>query len=485
MKKRSSYYGIGKVFSFTLTQQFRSKGFRAITILLAAVFLLLPAIIMPVAEMAAKDDRADGEASPVTEVYVVDQTQTPPVDFNFLSQTGDTRFAHIRYIACPGGIEEAAELAGAGKTSLILALDERKSSAGDSTEYSAEYGDATLTPGALENTTYRFSVLRTDETDISKDDAKALEEYINLYFRLVLCEKAGISYEALAELSVPVNAASVVHLTDSGEIADDPAASPDDPTASIKKVLSWILPYVNVMLLYFLVLFYGQNVANCVIMEKTSKLMDTFLVSVKPAAMIFGKVFAVVAISVIQFLLWIAALTAGFGIGSTLVKTINPDSDMALLAFFDMIGNMTGIFSVPGVILALVMIVAAFMLYCGLAAIGGSLASKPEDLSSTNSLFTLALIVSFFAVISTGAITGSMPEAVAWYDYVPFTSILVTPSRILLGYVSLPTGCISLAIVLATVVICIAVAGRLYKMMSLYKGNVPKPADIIGMLKNK
>lgn len=469
MKKTSSLYGFGKVFSFTLTQQLRAKGYKIITILLAVLCFLLPAVIMPLVEINAKDDKPDEGISPVTQVYVVDNTSTPTVDFNFLSQTGDERFAHIVYINCPDGIDEASKRIEDDKTSLILALDE--------------------------DTNYRFTVLRTKDSDISRDDARALQEYINQYFRLVLCEKAGISYEALAELSVPVRASfrrmengqmsdDTSESSDGPMDADDPAAA-DNPIASMKSVLSFLLPYVNIMLLYFLVLFYGQNVANCVIMEKTSKLMDTFLVSVKPAAMIFGKVFAIISASVIQFLSWVVALIGGFAVGSFLVKMANPDSDMVLLAFFDLIGKMTGMFSIPGAIIALLMIVAAFALYCGLAAIGGSLASKPEDLSSTNSLFTLILIISFFATIATGAMTGSMPEAATWYDFVPFTSILVTPSRILLGYVPLAVGCLSLVIVLAAVVLCLMLAGKLYKMMSLYKGNVPKPSAIIAMMKNK
>ena len=457
MKNISQANATKQVFSFTLTQQLNAKSYRTITILLAVIFFLLPAIIMPCVEAFGKHSAKADEPSPVTEVYVVDNTPVS-VDFNFLSQMGNVRFSGISYIDCGDDLDHAKELADANPTSLILAIDADE--------------------------TYRFNLLRTDECDISKNDARALEDYINLYFRLVLSEKAGISYETLAALSVPV-VSQTMHITADGLPAEDENQDPDDPLTAMKPVLSMFLPYVNMMLLYFLVLFYGQGVANCVIMEKTSKLMDTFLVSVKPAAMVFGKVFAIITASVLQFVLWIAALVGGFAAGSALVKMINPQSDMMLLAFFDLLGDVSGMFTVPGVILALLMVIGAFALYCGLAAIGGSLASKPEDLSSTNGLFTLVLIVSFFAVISSGAVTGNMPEAAAWYDYVPFTSILVTPSRVLLGYVSIPTACVSLALVLACVVLCLAAAGKVYRMMSLYKGNPPKPAALVGMLKNK
>lgn len=482
MKKKNQSNAIGRVFSFTLAQQFNAKSYRGITIALALLCFLLPAAIMPLVEAFGKHSAKADEPSPVTEVYVVDSTPVS-VDFNFLSQMGNARFSHISYTDCGDDLDRAKELADANPTSLILALDVRgtDNTAQTDVEYAAGTAPAQDT---IINGTYRFSLLRTDECDISRDDAKALKDYIDLYFRLVLSEKAGISYETLAALSVPV-VPEVTHVTADGQPAADANEDPDDPMTAMKPVLSMLLPYANIMLLYFLVLFYGQSVANCVIMEKTSKLMDTFLVSVKPTAMVFGKVFALIAASTIQFLAWIAALIGGFATGSALVKMINPQSDMVLLAFFDLLGDMSGMFTVSGAILALLMIIAAFALYCGLAAIGGSLASKPEDLSSTNSLFTLVLLVSFFAVISSGAMTGNMPEAAVWYDYVPFTSILVTPSRVLLGYVSVSTACISLVLVLACVVLCLIAAGKVYRMMSLYKGNPPKPAALIGMLKNK
>lgn len=457
MGKISQSSATKQVFSFTLARQFEAKSYRMITILLAVVCFLLPAVIMPCVEKFGKHTARADEPSPVTDVYVVDNTPVS-VDFNFLSQMGNPRFSDISYTDCGNDLEAAKALADANPMSLILTIDL--------------------------NGTYRFHLLRTDECDISVDDANSLKDYINMYFRLVLSEKAGISYETLAELSVPV-VSQTTHITADGQPVENENEDPDDPVTAMKPVLSMLMPYVNIMLIYFLVLFYGQGVANCVIMEKTSKLMDTFLVSVKPTSMIFGKVFAVIAASTLQFVLWIAALIGGFAAGSMFVKMINPQTDMTLIAFFDLLGNMSGMFTIDGAILALLMIIGAFALYCGLAAIGGSLASKPEDLSSTNSLFTLILIISFFAVITSGAMTGNMPASAVWYDFVPFTSILVTPSRVLLGYVSIPTACASLAIVLACVVLCLAAAGKVYRMMSLYKGNPPKPAALIGMLKGK
>ena len=194
-------------------------------------------------------------------------------------------------------------------------------------------------------------------------------------------------------------------------------------------LLSMLLPFASLMLLYFLVLLYGQSTAASVILEKTSKLMDLFLVSVESGAMVLGKVLATALAGLLQLAVWAAGLAGGF-------------------------------------------------------AIGGSMAGKAEDLSSTNVLFSLVLVASFFCCMFAGGMDG-MTSSARWLDYVPFTAILVTPSRVLLGQTSLLGGLVSLALVVVCAGLLTALAGRVYRLMSLYKGNPPTPRRVLRMLREK
>ena len=67
----------------------------------------------------------------------------------------------------------------------------------------------------------------------------------------------------------------------------------------------------------------------------------------------------------------------------------------------------------------------------------------------------------------------------------PFTAILVTPSRVLLGQTSLLGGLVSLALVVVCAGVLTALAGRVYRLMSLYKGNPPTPRRVLRMLREK
>ena len=463
--------GLGKIFAFTFERQVKSTGYLVGTIVFALLCFLLPAGIMAAVEYFGGDSDSAVETaavSPVQTVYVADETDGA-ADWNLLTQAGSETFGGISYVTC-GSLEEADAQAGQEEHSLILLLEEAKKTA-------QENALSQFSNGSQNG--YQMHLLLPDNTSLSEGDAGDLESFLQANFQIILLQKSGIDPAAAAELLVP----ATTEVTTFGEEA---LSETEAALESMREVLGMLLPYLNIMILYFLVLFYGQGVANNVIMEKTSKLMDTFLVAVKPTVMVFGKVLAVTAASMLQFVIVAASLIGGFAAGSALVRMINPDSDMLLLLFFDSLSEFQGVLTVPGILLAVVMMVSGFFLYCSLSAIGGSAAGKPEDLSSTNVVFTTVLIVSFLAALYAGGI-GSMDSGAfaKWLDFVPFTSILVTPSRIMLGEVSLGMGFVSLLLVLIVSVLCLLLAGKVYRMMALYKGNPPTPAKLMKMLKEK
>lgn len=463
--------GLGKIFAFTFERQVKSTGYLVGTIVFALLCFLLPAGIMAAVEYFGGDSDSAVETaavSPVQTVYVADETDGA-ADWNLLTQAGSETFGGISYVTC-GSLEEADAQAGQEEHSLILLLEEAKKTAQENTLSQASNGS---------QNGYQMHLLLPDNTSLSEGDAGDLESFLQANFQIILLQKSGIDPAAAAELLVPAT-------TEVTTVGEEALSETEAALESMREVLGMLLPYLNIMILYFLVLFYGQGVANNVIMEKTSKLMDTFLVAVKPTAMVFGKVLAVTAASMLQFVIVAASLIGGFAAGSALVRIINPDSDMLLLLFFDSLSEFQGVLTVPGILLAVVMMVSGFFLYCSLSAIGGSAAGKPEDLSSTNVVFTTVLIVSFLAALYAGGI-GSMDSGAfaKWLDFVPFTSILVTPSRIMLGEVSLGMGFVSLLLVLIVSVLCLLLAGKVYRMMALYKGNPPTPAKLMKMLKEK
>lgn len=442
--------GFGKIFSFTFVQHIKQKGYRNVTIIVALLCLALPAAIMPAMEYF-KDDGT--YVSKIDRIYVVEKSAGTEgeMDYGVLNSVDPERFANVEYVM-EESVEEAAKKAEKDDYSALLVTDWQDGS-------------------------YRLDVLLPDDTKLGKKDVNAYEAFLSNYFRYILIQSSDLEPAQIAEMTMPIETL----VRDSGIPADE-----TDEYAAAKGILGNLLPYLNIMILYFMILAYGQGTANNTIMEKTSKLMDLFLVSVKPWAMLLGKVFATAASGILQIFVWIGGLFGGFALGIHFTKMVNPQTDMALIQLVESFGEFTGMFTVSGVILALLMLAAGLLLYCSLAAVGGAVAEKPEDLSSTNMLFVLVLIVSFFATMFSGGMGADVPwDAVTWQVWMPFTAILVAPTKILLGAMNTLEALGSLGIVILTAALITVLAGKLYQMMSLYKGNPPSPKKMIEMLRGQ
>ncbi len=439
--------GFGKIFSFTFVEHVKQKGYRNVTIIIALLCLLLPAVIMPAVEYFKEDE---AYVSKLAKIYVVEMGHGKELkaDFEILNSVDPNRFTDIEYEAA-ADVEEASKKAEEEDHSALLVVDGQEGG-------------------------YQIDVLLPEETKLNKKDVKAYGTFVSDYFRYILVQKSELEDTQIAELTMPIE----TKIRDSAVPADE-----SDEYAEVRDIMGTLLPYLNIMILYFLILAYGQGTANIVIMEKTSKLMDLFLVSVKPGAMLLGKVFAAAASGIFQSFVWIACLTGGVSLGIYFTKMVNPATDMGVIRIVESFGEFTGMFTVPGVILALLMLAAGLLLYCSLAAVGGAIAEKPEDLSSTSILFVMVLILSFFATLYAGGTGADVPwDAITWQVWVPFTAILVAPTKILLGAMSIPEAAGSLGIVVVTAALITVLAGKVYKMMSLYKGNPPGPRKIAKML---
>ena len=411
-----------KVFSFTFLTHVRARGYRVATILVALLALVaIPGILLFA-------DTQSGSAVQPTEIDLA--VHTDVLDYAPLAQMGTGVYSAVEYKDA-ASIDEAKALCADDPHSIVVAVEN----------------------GVV-------SVILPDGTAISESDAEAFGQYLAAVYPFLA---SG------ADAAQPAYAAHAV--------ATDPA----DLAESARSIFAMVLPYAVMMLMYFMMLIYGQGVANGVIVEKTSRLMDLFLVSVKPAAMILGKTLAIALAGILQACVWMGATAGGFALGTWLVKLVNPGTTLGIVSFFDMLGSMAGLFTPAGFAVAIAILVAGFLLYCALASIGGAMAGKPEDLSVTNILFTIVLVASFFACIFTG--NGGMVSENPLLGYIPFTAILVAPSRVLLGDMTIAQGLSSLGLIAAFAFVLVLLAGKVYTMMAFYRGNPPTPARMLRMLK--
>ncbi|MBR5516463.1 MAG: ABC transporter permease [Firmicutes bacterium] len=461
------FRGFLKIFSFTFKQHVRNGAYKRSTIIVALICLLLPASIMIGLEAfgdnperipesginveigdAIEDDVYEEEPismAGLEKIYVVDLSKDKYEDADF-SKVGlelvmaQAYGVNVEVIDCKDNLEKAQKTTKGSDNALILVTEQM-------------------------GTEYSFITLIPEGSKLNEDVAYNFDTFV----------VSGYSY-MFNDIENPIDESEIITDMTEEEMLEAEAES-------AKELVSMIVLYLNIMLLYFFVLFYGQGVANSVVMEKSSKLMESMLVTVNPVAIILGKLFAITLTGIIQILSWVGSIGLSFAIGMYGVKAINPDTTMGIIEMFEMLREMTeGMFSPINCILAVIVIILGMLLYCSLAGIGGAMASKAEDLSSANMMFTLILVISFLATLYGGGMDGASNPVLDW---IPFTAVMVTPANALLGNIPVWQTLAVIGIILVTTVAITLIAGRVYQSLVFYRGDALRPSYILKVLKGK
>jgi ABC-type Na+ efflux pump permease subunit len=80
---------------------------------------------------------------------------------------------------------------------------------------------------------------------------------------------------------------------------------------------------------------------------------------------------------------------------------------------------------------------------------------------------------------------GQLPDSPLWLKLIPFTAILVMPGRLVLGEESALNAGLSIGVLVLSVILLMALAAAVYKLLVLYRGNPPKIRQLITMLRGK
>ena len=428
-----------------------SKGWLGSTIIIALLLLIGIPLLMLAVTSGSEDDK-DEEDVPIRKVFVVDETEGE-ADYNALNDYLEDEYT---FTNC---------------ATMDAAIGESNGS-----------NDAVILRVTKPAETYSLTVYLTQITEISRSKASSFGSAVSDAFAAVLMQKAELTPEGVALLSLPVTAETAAISADASEKADD--------EEGLGEILDLMLPFMMVMLIYMMVILYGQSMANSVMLEKTSKLMETILTAVHPFALMGGKLLATASAAVIQILIWLAALLGGVIGGARFAVSMVPDTDVSTVQVINEVTNQTELFSIPGILLSLGVMALGFLLYLALSAVSGALASKQEDLNKTNVVYTLVLVGSMLLCVmpalSAGPDAGndlSIVSDAIWLKLFPFTSVLVMPGKLILGKVRAGVTCASFACLIAGVVLLVAAAAAIYKMLVLYRGETPNLKTLLAMFK--
>jgi ABC-2 type transport system permease protein len=231
-----------------------------------------------------------------------------------------------------------------------------------------------------------------------------------------------------------------------------------------------------IILLFIVVQIYGTFVAQGVVEEKSSRIMEIMINAATPIQLLTGKVMGIGLVSVIQVGLLVVAGVSGALISPAVRSAVLGSNNGSGGFLIDLSG-----LTIPSMLYFLVFFVLAYFLYAYLFAAVGSLCSRTEDVQQAITPLVYLLLISYFV-----AIFGLQSLDAGWVvvlSFIPFFSPILMFARI--GMTSVPAWEIILAVGLLVAAVALAAwyAGRVYRAGVLMYGKPPKFLQTLGLVR--
>ena len=249
----------------------------------------------------------------------------------------------------------------------------------------------------------------------------------------------------------------------------------EESMESTSSGMNYILGLVLGMLLYMVILLYGQMVLTSVVEEKSSRVLDVMVTTCTPFQLMMGKILGIALVAITQIGIWalLVISSSKFLLPTLLPADIATTNDMMLGAVVGTLGD-TGYIAMLFTYL-LLFILGGFLLYASLYAAAGSAVDSVQDGQQFNTVIMLPIILSI--IVMTSVFTAPNSSLVFWGSMIPFTSPVVMVARIPFG---IPTWEIvtSLLILYATFILTTWMAAKIYRVGIFMHGKRPSWGDL-------
>ena len=302
---------------------------------------------------------------------------------------------------------------------------------------------------------YSFSPLTIDVEHIISHDIKRVVENEKL---------KGYNIENLDEILA--NVESKIQI--GSFVIDDYGVE-----TSTSSIVAYILAYLFGFVMYILVLKYGAQVMYGVIEEKSNRVLEVMVSSVKPFELMLGKIIGVAYVALTQIAIWIVVIgvLGGAIMNGLMPREVWDSAELVSASNMLMMGDVANSSQAIGMIMNpiyslglaacfVLFFVGGYLLYAAMFAAVGSACDDAHSSNQLEALVTMPIIAGLIVMF----IAMSDPEGsiALWGSLIPFTSPIVMIARIPYG-VPMWEIVLSLALLYATFVVVVQLAGRIYK----------------------
>ena len=257
--------------------------------------------------------------------------------------------------------------------------------------------------------------------------------------------------------------------------------------------IAMALAYIGGFLMYMLVFMFGAMVMRGVIEEKTSRVVEVIVSSVKPVQLMMGKIVGIALVGLTQFLIWVV-LTIGIvavvkgtvlkgkditEMAQTMPQNIMQETAQAgtaaqpqemsadLQEFAKLFDNAMNQDWVLIILSFIFYFITGYLLYASIfAAIGSAVDNETE---TQQFMLPVTIPIIFALMVAMGTMQNPESSIAFWFSLIPFTSPIVMMARIPFG-VPYWQLAVSMVLMIITFAACVWMAAKIYRTGILMYG---------------
>jgi ABC-2 type transport system permease protein len=300
-----------------------------------------------------------------------------------------------------------------------------------------------------------------------------LESILEKRLQDLKLEQFNIDKETLKSLRASISLKSV-NLSDTGEEKDSNTG------------MLYILGFVLGVLIYMFVLIYGMQIMLGVIEEKTSKIVEVIVSSVKPFQLMMGKILGIASVGLLQFSIWavlisvLSTATLNFfdlkmpqqqAMEQVMNQVNDPEMAEAMQQNNQVFEVLKSVNEIPYLYIVFnfaFYFLGGYLLYGALFAAVGSAVDSQQEAQQFTFPITLPLIIAYFGLFMF-ILNDPNSTASFWFSIIPFTSPVAMVGR--LGYdPPLWQLILSQVLLVGGFIFTTWIAGRIYRVGILMHG---------------
>ena len=232
---------------------------------------------------------------------------------------------------------------------------------------------------------------------------------------------------------------------------------------------SFFTAYMMAILLFMAILLYGVNVMSSVLEEKTNRIIEVLVSSVRPFQLMLGKILGAGSVSFFQFVIWGVSARVLLSLRGPIARALGADPASVQLTLPHIPLTTLAVF--------IAFFLGGFLLYSAMFAAVGAMSSNEQEARQAQQPVTYLLMISYLSIL--GLTNDPSSTFARTLSLIPFTTPIATPVRWTAG--SMPTWeLVASLVILAIGIVAVTwIAARIYRVGILMTGKRPNLKELM------